>query len=143
MATINCYLSFTNKCEEAFNFYKSVFGGEFTSFSKFKDMPPSDEFKLTENDMEKIMHVSLPISKETVLMGSDMADCKVDFYKKGNNFSLSINAETKDETSKLFNALADGGQITMPLMDTFWDAYFGMLTDKFGIQWMVNCQVKK
>ena len=143
MATVNCYLAFKDNCEEAFNFYKSVFGGEFTYISKFKDMPPSDEFKLTENDMEKVMHVSLPISKETILMGSDMADCKSDFYKEGNNFSLSVDTDSKDEATKYFNDLAAGGQVTMPLMDTFWGSYFGMLTDKFGIQWMVSYQTEQ
>ena len=93
---------------------------------------------MSEADGNKIMHVSLPISKETSLMGSDTVGEWAAGFKQGNNFSISINAESKEEADKLFNALSAGGQITMPMNATFWGAYFGMFTDKFGIAWMVN-----
>ncbi|MFC4818560.1 MULTISPECIES: VOC family protein [unclassified Flavobacterium] len=138
MATVNVYLTFNGNTEEAFNFYKSVFGGEFSFIGRFKDMPADDNCPPpTEEEANKIMHVSLPISKETVLMASDSTEGSgtVTF---GNNFSVSINTENKDEADRLFNGLSAGGKIIMPLADTFWGAYFGMFVDKFGINWMVN-----
>ena len=140
MATVNVYLTFNGNCEEAFNFYKSVFGGEFPYVGKFKDMPQDDENckQMSEADGNKIMHVSLPISKETSLMGSDTAGEWASHFKEGNNYSISIHAASKDEADKLFNGLSAGGQITMPMNQTFWGSYFGMFTDKFGIHWMVN-----
>jgi Uncharacterized protein conserved in bacteria len=138
MALVNVYLTFNGNCEEAFTFYKSVFGGEFPYIGRFKDMPPSEDGKVSEADMDKIMHVSLPISKETMLMGSDTGGEWASSFKQGNNFSISVNADSKEEADKIFNALADGGQVTMPLNNTFWGDYFGMLTDKFGIGWMMS-----
>ncbi|HOJ90438.1 MAG TPA: VOC family protein [Saprospiraceae bacterium] len=138
MATVNVYLTFDGKCEEAFNFYKSVFGGEFSYIGKFKDMPPQEGAKMSEADGEKIMHVTLPISKETCLFGSDTGGEWASSYIVGNNYSISINAETQEEADRLFNGLSSGGQITMPMSKTFWGAYFGMFVDKFGINWMVN-----
>jgi PhnB protein len=139
MATISPYLTFNGNCEEAFNFYKSVFGGEFPFIGRFKDMPPMDGGKqMSPEQGEKIMHVSLPISKETMLMGSDSSEAFGQATTVGNNFSISINADSEKEADRLFNGLSAGGRVTMPLNKTFWGAYFGMLTDKFGIQWMVN-----
>lgn len=139
MATVNVYLTFNGNCEEAFNFYKSVFGGEFPYIGRFGDMPPSEDGKqVSEEEKNKIMHVSLPISGETMLMGSDVGGEWSSNFKEGNNFSLSLNANSREEAEKLFNALSEGGMVTMPLEDTFWGAYFGMWTDKFGINWMVN-----
>ncbi|MCJ0742636.1 VOC family protein [Pedobacter montanisoli] len=139
MATVNVYLTFEGTCEAAFNFYKSVFGGEFAHIGKFKDIPPSENMPpVAGADADKIMHVSLPISKETVLMGSDTAGEWSGTLTVGNNFAVSINAESKAEADKLFNGLSAGGKITMPMANTFWGAYFGMFTDKFGISWMVN-----
>lgn len=139
MATVNVYLTFNGNCEEAFSFYKSVFGGEFPYIGRFGDMPPQDgQPPISDEDKNKIMHVTLPISDETVLMGSDTVSGMSPEVVQGNNFSLSINATSKDEADRLFSGLSAGGQITMPLQDTFWGAYFGMWTDKFGIQWMVN-----
>lgn len=137
MATTNTYLNFNGHCEEAFNFYKSVFGGEFTYIGRFGEMPPSEEFSVSEADKDKVMHVSLPIGS-SVLMGSDNGEHYEASFVKGNNFSVSINAESREEADKLFNGLSVGGQATMPMSDTFWGAYFGMFTDKFGINWMVN-----
>lgn len=137
MATTNVYLNFDGNCEVAFNFYKSVFGGEFTYIGRFGEMPESDDYKVSETDKNKVMHVSLPIGS-SILMGSDRGGDWAPTFKQGNNFSVSITADSKHEADKLFNALSTGGQITMPLADTFWGDYFGMLTDKFGVNWMMN-----
>lgn len=138
MALINPYLVFNGNCEEAFLFYKSVFGGEFPYIGKFKDMPPAEgQPILSEAEGNKIMHVTLPIGEGSILMGSDtnLASVEVAF---GQNISLSINAESKEEADKLFNGLSAAGKVTMAMNQTFWGAYFGMFTDKFGINWMVN-----
>ncbi len=138
MAQVNPYLTFNGDCEDAFEFYKKVFGGEFTYLGRFKEMPPMGDKKVSSADGEKIMHVSLPIGKETVLMGSDTSEEFGQTAKPGSNFSISVNADTQEEADKLYNGLVSGGQKIMPMDKTFWGAYFGMLTDKFGIQWMVN-----
>jgi len=138
MASVNLYLNFNGNCEEAFNFYKSAFGNEFQYIGRFNEMPASDEFKLSESDGQKIMHVSLPIGDGTCLMGSDTGGEWAPTFVPGNNFSISINTIGKDEADKLFNSLSDGGKVTMPLSKTFWSEYFGMFTDKFGINWMVS-----
>lgn len=143
MATINPYLTFNGTCEAAFLFYKSVFGGEFPYIGKFKDMPPGDGCpELSEADKEKIMHVSLPISTETILMGSDSIETMDKSTIMGNNFSISINTESKEEADNLFNGLSAGGKVVMPMNKTFWGAYFGMFSDKFGINWMINFDEK-
>lgn len=137
MATTNTYLNFNGNCEEAFNFYKSVFGGEFNYLGRFGDMPDDGNNKIPEADKNKIMHVSLPIGT-SVLMGSDTGGEWAPSFIQGNNFSISINADTKEEADRIFNGLAQGGKITMPLNNTFWGDYFGMLTDKFGVNWMMS-----
>lgn len=137
MATINPYLNFDGKTEEAFNFYKSIFGGEFVGgFNRFKDMPDGD--KIPDNEKERIMHVALPIGNGSVLMGSDTMPSMGHSLSIGNNCYIAIAPESKEEASRLFDGLSAGGKVTMPLEDTFWGAYFGMFTDKFGVQWMVN-----
>jgi PhnB protein len=138
MATVNVYLTFNGNCKEAFDFYKSVFGGDYPYVGTFGEMPPQEGMTMPEEDKNRIMHISLPISKETVLMGSDTGGEWASGYQQGNNFSVSINADSKEEADKLFNGLSAGGRITMPMNHTFWGAYFGMFTDKFGISWMVN-----
>ena len=142
MAQVNAYLTFNGNCEEAFNFYKSVFGGEIPHIARFKDMPPMGDQPLPESAKEKIMHMSLPLSKETVLMGSD-ANPMFGEVAIGQNISLSVNADSREEADKIFQGLAEGGKITMPLGDMFWGAYFGMLIDKYSITWMVNAEHKK
>ena len=138
MATINAYLTFDGTCEEAFNFYKSVFGGDFPMVGKFGDMPPQEGMPPISDEVKnRIMHMSLPISAETVLMGSDTIPGIHD-HQVGNNISLSINTDSREEADRVFNGLSAGGKVSMPLADTFWGAYFGMWTDKFGINWMVN-----
>ncbi len=138
MTTVNVYLNFDGQCEEAFSFYKSVFGGEFSYIGRFNEMPQDENIKLSEADGNKIMHVSLPISAETNLFGSDTVGAWSPKLVQGNNYSISINASSKEEADRLFNGLSAGGQVTMPLENTFWGAYFGMFTDKYGINWMVN-----
>lgn len=138
MTTVNVYLNFDGQCEEAFEFYKSVFGGEFSYIGRFNEMPQDENNKLSEADGNKIMHVSLPISAETNLFGSDTVGAWSPKLIQGNNYSISINASSKEEADRLFNGLSAGGQITMPLENTFWGAYFGMFVDKYGINWMVN-----
>lgn len=137
MATTNTYLNFNGNCEDAFNFYKSVFGGEFTYIGRFGEMPESEDYKVAEADKNKVMHVSLPIGS-SILMGSDCGGDWAPTFKQGNNFSVSVSADSKEEADKIFNSLSAGGQITMPLENTFWGDYFGMLTDKYGINWMMS-----
>jgi PhnB protein len=120
MATANMDLVFYGNCKEAFDFYKSVFGGEYSYFGKYKDIPSYDSNEISTEDGEKIMHISLSISKETSLMGNDYIEyfgCKTIF---GTNFSLSIGVESKEEAEKLFVSLSDGGKVTMSMDNTFW-----------------------
>ena len=142
MTSVNTYLTFNGNCEEAFNFYKSAFGGEFPYIARYKDMPPQEGTTTSPEDGEKIMHVSLQIGN-TVLMGSDTGGEWASYYKEGNNFSISINTDSKNEADRLFNTLSAGGTITMPMNSTFWGDYFGMFTDKFGINWMVSFNEKQ
>ena len=137
MATTNIYLNFDGNCEEAFTFYKSVLGGEFTYVGRYGDMPASDGPPMDESIKNLIMHIGLPIGTST-LMGSDAGGEWAPTLVKGNNFSVSVTAETKEEADHIFNGLAAGGTVTMPMNDTFWGEYFGMLTDKFDINWMVS-----
>ena len=136
MAALNTYLNFLGNTEEAFNFYKSVFGGEFAMLQRFKDTPEAG--KLSASDQDKIMHIALPVGKESVLMATDALESMGHKLSVGNNFSISVSTESKEEADKFFNGLSAGGQVTVPLEKAFWGAYFGMLTDKFGIQWMVS-----
>jgi PhnB protein len=138
MTSVNAYLIFNGTCEEAFNFYKSVFGGEFPYIGRFKDMPAEEANKMTAADGDRIMHVSLPISKETMLMGSDTGGEWASSYSQGNNFSVSISTDSRAEADRLFNGLSAGGTVTMPMNKTFWGDYFGMFSDKFGVSWMVS-----
>jgi PhnB protein len=136
MASINPYLNFDGKTEEAFNFYKSVFGGEFEVIQKMKETPDGD--KLPANEQNRVMHVSLPIGKGNILMGSDIMPSMGHTLNVGNNTHIAISPESEKEADKLFKGLSAGGTVIMPMEKTFWNAYFGMLVDKFGVQWMVN-----
>jgi PhnB protein len=137
MATLNPYLNFNGNTEEAFNFYKSVFGGEFSSLVRFKDVP-MEAGKVPKSDLNKIMNIALPIGKGSVLMATDALESMGQKLKPGNNFHITINTDSKEEADKLFNGLSDGGKVMVPISDAFWGAYFGMFTDKFGTQWMVS-----
>ena len=138
MAKVNPYLMFEGNCKEAFEFYKMAFEKEFAEISFFGDMPPQEGMQpLTDSQKEMVMHVNLQISEETVLYGSDIFPVTKNF-KVGDHFSVSINADSREETNQLFSKLSEGGTVTMDLEDTFWGAYFGMWKDKFGIDWMIN-----
>ncbi|MBI5223990.1 VOC family protein [Candidatus Micrarchaeota archaeon] len=140
MTSINPYLGFKDNCEEAFNFYKSVFGCEFSMLVRFKDMPSGPG--MTKAEEQKIMHVSLPIGKGSILMGSDWPS-HMGNPVIGNNFSISINTESEKEVDRLFKGLSAGGKITMPVGKVSWGSYFGMFSDKFGINWMVSYDYPK
>src|SRR5690606_15210443 len=134
MVTINPYLNFNGKSEEAFRFYQSVFGDEL-SLHRFADTPESSN--LPVSDLTKLMHVSLPIGNN-FLMASDTMESMGHKLTKGNNFNISVNTDSREDADRIFNALAEGGMVKMQLQDTFWGSYFGMLEDKFGIQWMID-----
>jgi PhnB protein len=136
MTAVSPYLNFNGNTEEAFNFYKSVFGGEFLSVMRFKDNPECGE--MTDADKERIMHISLPIGDGAVLMGTDSLESLGQKLTLGNNFYICLSPDTKEEADKLFNGLSAGGKIEMPIQDMFWGAYWGSFTDKFGVQWMIN-----
>jgi len=139
MTTVNIYLNFNGNCEEAFNFYKSVFKKEFSYLSRFNEMPAGDDMPPMPADMQNmIMHVALPISTETCLMGSDTGGEWAPLFQQGNNFSIAVNTHSKEEADRIFNLLSSDGIITMPIGKTFWSEYYGMCTDKFGINWMVS-----
>ncbi len=139
MTTVNIYLNFLGNCEEAFNFYQSVFGGEFSYVGRFRDIPDQEGMpSLAEEMKNKIMHISLPVSKETAIMGSDTGGEWAPDFRQGNNFSISVNTSSKEKADNFFLQLSGGGQITMPIGMTFWGDYFGMCTDKFGINWMIS-----
>ena len=129
---VNTYLTFQDNCRQAFEFYRSVFGGEFTDLQSFRDGP---DMGVPEGELDLVMHVSLPIGSG-VLMGSDRASFGSPLTT-GNNFSLSIAPDSKEEADALLAKLSDGGQVTMPMQDMFWGAYFGMCTDRYGINWML------
>jgi PhnB protein len=140
MTTINPYLTFPGNTEEAFNFYRSVFGGEFITVQRFKDTPEAD--KVSADEQDKIMHIAFPIGGN-ILMASDASSSMGQSVTYGTNFSISVSAGTEEETARLFNNLSAGGQVTVPLAKMFWGAYFGMFTDKFGINWMVSHDVRE
>ena len=138
MTTLNPYLVFKGNCEEAFNFYKSVFGGNFQYIGRYADIPRTERQTFPLEADEKIVHVSLPVSNGTILMGCDSTEAYGQPIVSGNNFSLSVTTDSRDEAERLFNELSTGGQIKMAMNETFWGSYFGMITDKFGIHWMIN-----
>ena len=138
MTKLNSYLNFPGNAEEAFNFYKSVFGGKFAVLMRFKevaDLPGKEN--LSEADLSKIMHISLPIG-DNVMMGNDSLESMGQHLKTGNVVTLSLHPDSKEEADRLYKALSQGGMSHMPMADMFWGDYWGMLTDKFGIHWMVN-----
>jgi PhnB protein len=144
MAKVSTYLNFTRNTEEVFNFYKSVFGGEFTGgISRFSDIPPSENMPaLPEEDKNLVMHVVLPILGGHNLMGTDAPESmgfKVNF---GNNVYINLEPDTREETKRLFTALSSGGKIEMELQEMFWGDFYGSCLDKFGVQWMFNCSEK-
>ena len=140
MALINPHMNFNGNAEEAFNFYKSVFGGEFTKIMRFKDLS-SPEFPIAENDANKIMHIELPIGK-SFLMANDVPEFMGKTNENENRSKIFIHAESREEADKIFNGLSAGGTIEGPIGDSPWGTYFGMFRDKYGIEWMVNFDPK-
>ena len=136
MASINPHINFNGNAEEAFNFYKSVFGGEFTKITRFKDLA-SAEFPVAENEANKIMHIALPIGK-SILMANDVPEILGRTNENENRSKILISAESAEEANKIFNGLSVGGQIEMPIAESPWGTYFGMFRDKYGIEWMVE-----
>ncbi len=147
MSRVSTYLNFSRNTEEAFNFYKSVFGGEFGAdgkIARFSDTPAApDMAQLPLADGNLVMHIELPILGGHVLMGTDAPESMGFHVTPGNNVHINLEPDTREETQKLFDKLSDGGKVTMPLEDAFWGAYFGSCTDRYGIQWMFNCTEKK
>ncbi len=136
MALINPHINFNGNAEEAFNFYKSVFGGEFAKIMRFKDIS-SAEFPVAENEANKIMHIALHIGN-SILMANDVPEIMGTVNENENRSKISISTENREEADKLFNGLSAGGNIEMPIGDSPWGSYFGMFRDKFGIEWMVD-----
>ena len=146
MARVSTYLNFPRHTEEAFIFYKTVFGGEFGAggIARFRDIPTTEAMPiLTENDKNLILHIELPILGGHILMGTDAPESMGFKVNLGNNIYINLEPDTRAETKKLFESLSSGGTITMELQDMFWGAYYGSCTDKFGVQWMFNCVEKK
>lgn len=144
MASTSTYLNFPRSTEAAFTFYKTVFGTEFSvPIARFKDIPPQPgQPPLAEVDQNLVMHVALPILGGHVLMGTDAPESMGFVVKQGNNIYINLEPDTRSETDRLFNALAVGGKVEMPLQEMFWGAYFGSLVDQFGVNWMFNCSSK-
>ena len=135
--SLSTYLTFDGNCREAFEFYRSVFGTEFVVLSTFAEAP--EDMDVPDADRDKVMHVTLPIGS-SVLMGSDN-DPSGSSVVVGNNFSISVDTEGRQESDDLIGKLSDGGTVSMPMQETFWGSYFGMCTDKFGVNWMVSCHL--
>lgn len=136
MPKLNTYLNFDGRSEEAFNFYKSVFGGEFSSLQKMSDMPGAEQ--LAENEKGRLMHISLPIGESDILMASDIIPSMGHKLNVGNHSYISVFTDSREEADRLFAGLSAGGEIEMALEDAFWGDYFGSFIDKFGIGWMIN-----
>lgn len=141
MAQINPYVHFNGNAEEAFSFYKSVFGGEFAMVTRFKDMS-MPEGAISESEADKIMHIALPIGKGSVLMGSDTPASMWKHNEHETRSKIAISAESKEEADAIFNGISAGGEVEMPLADSPWGSYFGMLRDKYGIEWMIDFDPK-
>lgn len=136
MVQINPYINFNGNAEEAFNFYKSVFGGEFTKLTRFKDLA-SAEFPVAESEANKIMHIALPIG-ENILIANDVPESMGRVNENENRSKIAITAESREEADKLFNGLSEGGSVECPIEENPWGGYFGMFRDKFGIEWTVE-----
>ncbi|ADY51122.1 Glyoxalase/bleomycin resistance protein/dioxygenase [Pseudopedobacter saltans DSM 12145] len=137
MAIINPHINFNGNAEEAFTFYKSVFGGEFTKIIRLKDLA-SPEFPVAEKDENKIMHIALPIGKNNRLIANDVPDFLGKVNENENRSKISVITESKEEADKLFNGLSAGGTIEVPMSDSLWETYFGMFRDKYGIEWIIE-----
>lgn len=134
---VNTYLNLPGNTEEAFNFYKSVFGTEFSSVVRFKDFP-MEGVSIPEQDQDKLMHIALPIGADNLLMATDALESLGQQVVQGNNHYISVHPDSREEADRIFNALSQGADVEMPIADQVWGDYFGSLKDKFGVLWMVN-----
>lgn len=137
MTKVHAYLNFAGNAEEAFDFYKKVFGGEFSSAVRFKDFP-MEGVTVPKEDQDKMMHISLPVGDDSVLMASDSLEAFGQTLVPGNNVHISLHPTSKEEADRIFNGLSEGGEVEMPIADQSWGDYYGSLKDRFGVQWMVN-----
>lgn len=137
MTRLHSYLNFAGNAEEAFNFYRSVFGGEFSSVVRFKEFP-MEGVSIPQEDQDKMMHIALPIGDDDILMASDTIRSLGQELRLGNNVYVSVHPESKEEADMIFNALSEGAEIEMPIADQVWGDYYGALKDKFGVMWMIN-----
>jgi len=144
MASVGTYLNFSRETEAAFNFYKSVFGGEFIGeIMRFSQVPPQEGAPaMAEEDKNLVMHVGLPILNGHLLMGTDAPESMGFTVRMGNNSYICLSPDTRVETKRLFDGLSAGGKIEMELQDMFWGSYYGICADKFGVQWMFDCGEK-
>ena len=142
MTTINPWINFNGNAEEAFTFYKSVFGGEFTKVIRFKDIA-SPEFPVAEKEKNKIMLITLPIGKNNTLMANDVPEIMGQVNENENRSKISVSMESKEEADKLFNGLSAGGKVEVPMDDSPWESYFGMFRDKYGIEWIIEFSPSK
>ncbi len=138
MAIVNMYLYFNGNCEKAFNFYKSVFNKEFQYIGRYKDVPEAARYNFPNCKDEHIMHIGLPISKETILMGADIINPNEEGNDKSKYFSLYISTNSKEEADELFKAISKEGNIKVPIADQFWGSYYGICLDKFGVNWKIS-----
>ena len=138
MPTLNVYLYFSGDCENAFDFYRSVFKREFNFIGRYKDVPAEVRKNFPNCTDEQIMHVALPIGKETTLMGADIIDSQGKVNGPRQGFSLYVSAGDKEEADRLFNALSDDGNVVVPIAQQFWGSYYGLCVDKFGINWKIT-----
>lgn len=137
MATLSTHVAYNGNCEEAFTFYKSIFGGEFNMVMRNKDIPADVPSPTNDAEADKILHISLPIGGSSMLMGCDMPAAFGE-GTRGNSFNISISTDSEEETEQYYNGLLQGGKVNMPLEKTFWNSYFGMVVDKYGVQWMIS-----
>jgi PhnB protein len=135
---IHAYLNFAGQAEEALRFYAEALGGDLTEIHRFGSMPPDSGFDLTDEQKNQVMHVGLQLPDGQMIMASDVLEGMGPPHVEGSNFSISVHPESRPEADRIFRALSEGGTVTMPLADQFWGDYFGSLTDRFGINWMVN-----
>ena len=137
MARLSTHVAYNGNCEEAFNFYKSIFGGDFNMVMRNKDIPAEVPSPTNDAEADKILHISLPIGLNSMLMGCDMPAAFGE-ATRCNSFNISISTDSEEQTEQYFNGLCEGGKVNMPLEKTFWNAYFGMVIDKYGVQWMLS-----
>lgn len=140
--TINSWINFNGNAEEAFTFYKSVFGGEFTKVVRFKDIA-SDEFPVAESEENKIMYIALPIGATTMLIANDVPEILGQVNERENRSKILVSTESREEADRLFNGLSDGGEVEGPMGDSPWDSYAGMFRDKYGIEWIIEFSANK